>query len=289
MLSSFQGRFAFGKAAPSGPPAPTAPSNSFMLFSPPNGSNNMSISANNSGGYPADNDRVGWWRDDSSNGYHAEPAGGTLQRRPRYETSVMTVNGSSVDSAYFASDVESPYTSGMYFGTYAPSSYVGFTSGAATLCFDFQLTELPGSGTEFMLLAKLVGQSGGNYYVTDIYASNYSGYTSLCWRFVYSAGATNPGVGYAATLDTNRHRLIVTYDGVDSSSATSYTVRLDGSNVTPTVTGNFGTSATYSTLGADYGSNYGNFRGYIRSFAAYNRALSTAECEQWEEWVGPDL
>jgi hypothetical protein len=125
-------------------------------------------------------------------------------------------------------------------------------TGAKTIISVFQLNNLPGVGNEVVLTSKYTSGTEG----TEIGFANLGvGYQPIIWIFDVVAGNS---AGIAVPLDTNIHRMIIQFNGVDGSAASSYTCNYDGVNVAVVGTGAYGMAANgKNSLGSRISSTFG--------------------------------
>lgn len=149
-------------------------------------------------------------------------------------------------------------------------------SGAQTWALSFKLDATPGSGA-FGNLFTLSDGGAGTF--GELWVANSGSYRPLYWRLGYTQGSAGNGVGIAVTLDTSWHTLLITYDGVSSTTASSYTAYYDGSVASVIASGsNSGTAGSSMLLGRNPSFTTAS---QFRVVSVYARALSAGDIALW--------
>lgn len=182
----------------------------------------------NSGGTGAvtsDGDPVGYWGDKSGNARHVTQA--TSGRRPLYKPSGLDTGKAGL----LFDDVDDFL------------SRTGITlSGAQTVAVVCKINGLP-SASEFDT-GVLV--SDGTRQMWLLFCS----YATVDPTTFCCAGTGGASMGVAEALTTNKQRIVIRYDGVSTTSASSYDFQRDGVSKTVNAKANIGLNTSQIAVGA---------------------------------------
>ena len=130
-----------------------------------------------------------------------------------------------------------------------------------------------------------------NLSVSFILATSQTGYYSGVWF------GSNGGLGFkgfstnsssvASSIATGWHNLVFTFDGVNSQSASSFTVYIDGSAVTCNTAVPIGSYANVNKIGAGDASHF-RYDGSIDEVAIFNTELSAADITKIYNGTAPN-
>ena len=234
--------------------APSPPASPFLMLS--GEAVNFNSASDGSGSAPTTTgDAVRRWVDTSGNARHLNVLNGT----PTY----VEPSGNSRGSVKFDSAESLERAS------------VGL-AGAQTWALSFKLDATPTSGNFGCLMT--LSDGGANTF-GELWIANSGSYRPLYWRLGYTQGTAGNGVGIATTLDTTWHTLLITYDGVSSTAASSYTAYLDGVAQTVVASGsNSGTAGSNLKLGRN--TSY-TTASQFRLVSVYARVLTAGEIAAW--------
>ena len=130
-------------------------------------------------------------------------------------------------------------------------------------------------------------KTGSNTW-TEFTTINYSGYREITWSCDTTSTNTIFSVGCAGGLNTTSHRAVITYDGVNNASPTSYTLLLDGASQTVLTGGQFFRQSTdLTSLGGRWdGTTLTNSRDLNWDCLALWSGVKTAEqIAQIDAWL----
>ncbi len=156
-------------------------------------------------------------------------------------------------------------------------------TGACTMAVSWRFRNIPAStgGSIFLL------KTGSNTW-TEFTTINYSGYREITWSCDTTSTNTIFSVGCAGGLNTTSHRAVITYDGVNNASPTSYTLLLDGASQTVLTGGQFFRQSTdLTSLGGRWdGTTLTNSRDLNWDCLALWSGVKTAEqIAQIDAWL----
>jgi len=218
--------------------------------------------------FNSNNGPVGWWRmgdNDGGTGTTITDQGsggndGTLTNGPTFSTDVPTFNTYSVDF-----DGTDDY---MDFGTNTTIN----SSSAFSVSAWFNVDNISSYPTICLLKTNLT-----KGFVISL--SNTTGGNAI-YNGVWFGSATNEFKGFAtanstlsASLASGWHHLVLTYDGVSSTSSSSFSVYFDGVNYAANQAVGLGSYANVNHVGK----GAYQFDGLIDEFAIFNSELSSSD------------
>lgn len=153
-----------------------------------------------------------------------------------------------------------------------------FATGALTVAVRFTLLGTPTSGQTPWLFTFPMAADKSAWF--DIFFANVAGYQSINFSAKTGAGA-QAQVGINPTLDTARHRLILTYNNGTPTSVGSWTAMLDGVAQTVLTSSNDSRAATnFGAIGAVVSTSNviaAPMNCDVGELAVWNRVLSARE------------
>lgn len=146
---------------------------------------------------------------------------------------------------------------------------------AQTYGIKFKLDATPGSSVQ-MNFFNLKTSSGPLY--TELCALNFASFQPYGYLANFLGSTVYRGTNVA--LDTNTHRIIMTYNGSGNTTSANYQFFLDGVSQTVTTGSNAAQTATnISSIGTRHqgGSGIVPINGKVYTIAVYNRVLAAGE------------
>lgn len=213
--------------AASAPPAPWTPTDvaGLQLWLDASDTGTLFQNSGGTGAVTSDGDPVGYWGDKSGNARHVTQA--TSGRRPLYHPDGL---GTGKKAIQFDDVDDSLYRTGLTL------------SGAQTVALVCKINGLP-SASEFDT-AMVVSDGTRQTWVLFCSYATVDPTTFCC------AGTGGASMGVAEALTTSKQRIVIRYDGVSTTSASSYDFQRDGVSKTVNVKANIGLNTSQIAVGA---------------------------------------